>query len=1336
MSPYSDAAQKSEPQQNQLSPSYPVPSSSQTAIYKESSDSTDEASEEFPDEEETITAKRKTKMKDIQEKSLYDPWAISSEEINRTGFALQTPEKGQQKYHAGPRASTPISEPTVEWQKRAKSVDNHYPETYQSPTGSDILTELQMRHTSSVSRIPRRINSIGAPGDLSRTEESRTPNDLTFNQDHVHGSQRIPAGFSTESPIGEESPDTMKQDNVAGSPYDAKQANQASEFRDQRTASPAGDSQTPREHSHLEFTGETWKAAEEPEHNNLNVSGQGLITVSTEVSPMNEKALDVSKSKKSLATHYKGAPTYKIPESSDKGKMRISNITQIPKSDRTSRESETMTTKKPESSASESGPQGLPSAKTSEDQQAFNTLEKLNLSPTSRIPRLKIALETAGETPKVPVEDLKPLSRQLAGKNGTTEVTDQAKAAFQPTSRIAKYQSSSSDDEREKGHKQGAMFTINALGNRHLEEEALTDPKHFKSLRHFWEKGIESNKANSELPSNVSKIPFRRLRSPDYKSCPTEVKQSTTPESKSNLVTREVPSTNSYPKSELQGNRSVPEEGEAVQLTWTSKLPPVPAPRARPTVKIGKSDSRMTKWDQHAETTPSMVDEVSKINVPQAHSDDSQTKDTIAVESIEHGRPTTLMHSINSSLDESSSIRKSSQTPVDCIVEEPIKKEILPAKEIERKEMYEKIKKMGLESAKDDTPSKEEHTMRKDDDKVSNENPILLHSDHKSELRTPADNYTIRLDEESQVCPKERDEEIILWSSQSDLPTLEQDVSPGKNYCTNIPLKSQAETLVEKSPEDDPVEPQTILQYNKHLLPRSVNEESTWLDTKAHSGDAKVRTSSTDELHYSVNLNPVTVKKPITIASTDVSEADLMGKALNSNSSAREEESSNIVHCVDDSEGPIYGLSPVMKALARAKKNNAKSMDNLNCTVDRETIGSSVNENEVKRDADNKPPAVNIPTLEHSRVKELSKSVPMLMTESESDSASEVSFNIGWHRKTPSDASHSSDMASVSSVSGSIMSVYSGDFGSIDAQGSVQFALDYNEKNKEFQIYVYQCKDLAVVDEKKGRTDAYVKTYLLPDKARMGKRKTSVKRRNVNPLYNEILKYKIEKSVLLIQKLNLSVWHNDTLGRNSFLGEVDVDLASWDWSNRELNWYLLKSRCPMVGVGVDHRGEINLAIKYVPPGSLGAGDPPTGEVHIWMKNAKDLPQLRSSGVDSFVKCYVLPDTSKKSYQKTRIVKKDTNPIYNHTIVYDGFRTEDLKEACVELTVWDHEKLTNHFLGGLRLGFGTGYSYGIPVEWMDSTEEETALWQEMVSNPNEWIPGSLLLRSQLGGKKLK
>nr|DBA21010.1 TPA: hypothetical protein GDO54_017736 [Pyxicephalus adspersus] len=384
----------------------------------------------------------------------------------------------------------------------------------------------------------------------------------------------------------------------------------------------------------------------------------------------------------------------------------------------------------------------------------------------------------------------------------------------------------------------------------------------------------------------------------------------------------------------------------------------------------------------------------------------------------------------------------------------------------------------------------------------------------------------------------------------------------------------------------------------------------------------------------------------------------------------------------------------------------------------------------------NKPNTLGHQLLEPERAKELSKSSPTLHSETESDTASEISFKLKRHRKTHSSGSNSSDMASVSSVSNSVLSVYSGDFGSVDAQGSVQFSLDYDEKNREFHIYVSQCKDLAVVDEKKGRSDPYVKTYLLPDKARMGKRKTSVKRKTTNPIYNEVLRYKIEKMVLLIQKLNLSVWHNDPLGRNSFLGELEIDLTSWDWSNKKPNWYTLKPRSLSAINGVDHLGVMNLSIRYIPPGTLGPKHPSSGEVHIWVKDTKDLPQLRPSGVDSFVKCYVLPDTSKKSYQKTRVIKKDSNPVFNHTIVYDGFHTEDLKDACVELTVWDHEKLSNHFLGGIRLGLGTGYSYGIAVDWMDSTQEEVAFWQEMMLTPNEWIEGSLPLRSLAGRRKFK
>ncbi|XP_040195998.1 synaptotagmin-like protein 2 isoform X2 [Rana temporaria] len=350
----------------------------------------------------------------------------------------------------------------------------------------------------------------------------------------------------------------------------------------------------------------------------------------------------------------------------------------------------------------------------------------------------------------------------------------------------------------------------------------------------------------------------------------------------------------------------------------------------------------------------------------------------------------------------------------------------------------------------------------------------------------------------------------------------------------------------------------------------------------------------------------------------------------------------------------------------------------------------------------------------------------------DTDSASESSFQIGRHKKSPSsltNLSGSSGMASMSSVSGSVMSIYSGDFGNVDIKGGIEFSIDYVEQLKEFLIYIYQCRELAVAEPKKQRSDPYVKAYLLPEKAKMGKRKTAVKKKTLNPVYNEILRYKIPKQSLLAQALNLSVWHHDALGRNSFLGEVNVNLGTWDWSDTQRKWYQLEARTPAAGIGLENRGEMKLSLKYVPMSSSASGSKPnlTGEVHISIKDCLQLPMLRENKINSFVKCTVLPDTSRKSRQRTRTVDKTPNPYFNHTMVYDGFKAEDLREACVELTVWDHNRLSNHFLGGIRIGLGTGKSYGTPVDWMDSTPEEAIMWEKMMTSPNTWIDGMLPLR---------
>uniref|UniRef100_A0A8C1XTQ0 C2 domain-containing protein n=1 Tax=Cyprinus carpio TaxID=7962 RepID=A0A8C1XTQ0_CYPCA len=175
-------------------------------------------------------------------------------------------------------------------------------------------------------------------------------------------------------------------------------------------------------------------------------------------------------------------------------------------------------------------------------------------------------------------------------------------------------------------------------------------------------------------------------------------------------------------------------------------------------------------------------------------------------------------------------------------------------------------------------------------------------------------------------------------------------------------------------------------------------------------------------------------------------------------------------------------------------------------------------------------------------------------------------------------------------------------------------------------------------------------------KSHRSKRKTYIKKRTVNPVYIESLRYKVKREELPDKTLNLSVWHNDSRDRIVFLGQVEISFKTWDWGHE------------------------------------------------------------------------------KSSQKTRIVKKMHDPVYNHAMVYDGFKTGEVSEACCELTVWDHNTLANQFLGGLRLSLRTRQSYGKKVDWNDLMIEEIQIWKRMLANPNSWAEGELPLRSSMTLRK--
>ncbi|XP_069680537.1 synaptotagmin-like protein 4 [Periplaneta americana] len=322
--------------------------------------------------------------------------------------------------------------------------------------------------------------------------------------------------------------------------------------------------------------------------------------------------------------------------------------------------------------------------------------------------------------------------------------------------------------------------------------------------------------------------------------------------------------------------------------------------------------------------------------------------------------------------------------------------------------------------------------------------------------------------------------------------------------------------------------------------------------------------------------------------------------------------------------------------------------------------------------------------------------------------------------------------------SDSLASVYSSArYGTVEVQGEIEFGLEYNYKAEALEIHVKQCRDLAPIDTKRNRSDPYVKVYLLPDKSKSGKRKTKVKKNTLNPVFDELLKFQITLHGLQTRTLWLSVWHSDMFGRNDFLGEVTLALENKGFDDPSPHWFPLQERAEQLDELLSYKGDLLIALKFDPPNVTSPVQKKgkrqsQGSLYVLVTEAKNLTAMKADGTsDPFCKCYLLPDKGRSSKQKTPVLKRTCNPVWNYTFVYEDVSLQELSERGLELTVWDHDRLgSNDFLGGLRFNLGTGKHYGKAVDWMDASGQEVTLWQHMLERPNFWVQDCLTLRPSL------
>jgi synaptotagmin-like protein len=293
--------------------------------------------------------------------------------------------------------------------------------------------------------------------------------------------------------------------------------------------------------------------------------------------------------------------------------------------------------------------------------------------------------------------------------------------------------------------------------------------------------------------------------------------------------------------------------------------------------------------------------------------------------------------------------------------------------------------------------------------------------------------------------------------------------------------------------------------------------------------------------------------------------------------------------------------------------------------------------------------------------------------------------------------------------------------GDYDITGDILFGVEYFDG--KVIVNVKRARGLAAVD-RNGRADPYVKAYLLPDPGKESKKKTRVVKKNLDPIFNESLSYNVPQSELPKKTLWLSVWDWDRFGRNSFLGEVRVPLSELDLSEKMEKWWPLVDTVESGEEG--NHGEIYLLLKAEPMGTSGLWS-----IAVNVKEGQNLPHKKHGGVDSFVKCCVLPDV--KHCQKTKIVHDSSSPTWNTVLYFEELHPTQLDvAACLEVTVWDKgsKRNSHQFIGGLRIGPSPTTAGAASKEWLDSTPEEMSHWTTMMSSVGVWVGKWLPLRGTM------
>uniref|UniRef100_A0A673Y132 Extended synaptotagmin 2 n=1 Tax=Salmo trutta TaxID=8032 RepID=A0A673Y132_SALTR len=120
--------------------------------------------------------------------------------------------------------------------------------------------------------------------------------------------------------------------------------------------------------------------------------------------------------------------------------------------------------------------------------------------------------------------------------------------------------------------------------------------------------------------------------------------------------------------------------------------------------------------------------------------------------------------------------------------------------------------------------------------------------------------------------------------------------------------------------------------------------------------------------------------------------------------------------------------------------------------------------------------------------------------------------------------------------------------------GEIQLTVRHSSQRNKLIVVVHACRNLIAFA--KDGSDPFIRIYLLPDKSRTGRRKTSTIKKTLNPVYDQTFEFSVSMVELHRRTLDIAVKNGGSIlsKHRGLLGKVMVDLSGEDISKGCTQW--------------------------------------------------------------------------------------------------------------------------------------------------------------------------------------